>query len=389
MPEEQEQRAAVAITGGAGLIGSRAVEALVSDHRVFVLDAADWPQGEPPPGCELIHVDLTDDGSVAAALEELRERCGGRLASLIHLAAYYDFSGSDSPLYSDLTVEGTRRLLRGLRRDFDVGQFVFSSTLLVMEPVDEEDERLTEESPTEAEWPYPESKLEAEAVLRAERGDIPVVVLRIAGAYDEDGHSPPLGQHIKRIHDKQLESYLFPGDADHGQPYVHLDDVVSCLVKTVERRAALGDFEVFLVAEPDLMSHDELQDTLGELIHGREWPTILVPKTVARTGAWLKEHVLGQEMFIKPWMVALADDHYPVEIGKARRLLEWEPRHRLRETLPEMVRRMKEDPRGWFERNGLVETEEDTEEDIEEAMEAEEERENEEASSPAASGSRS
>ena len=38
--------------------------------------------------------------------------------------------GEPSPKYEEVTVRGTERLLRGLK-DFDVGQFVFSSTMIV------------------------------------------------------------------------------------------------------------------------------------------------------------------------------------------------------------------------------------------------------------------
>jgi nucleoside-diphosphate-sugar epimerase len=63
--------------------------------------------------------------------------------------------------------------------------------------------------------------LEAERVIQEERGSIPAVILRIAGVYNEDCNSIPLAQHISRIYEKRLESYFFPGDADHGQPFVH------------------------------------------------------------------------------------------------------------------------------------------------------------------------
>jgi len=33
-----------------------------------------------------------------------------------HLAAYYDFSGEPSPLYEEITVRGTERVLRALHR---------------------------------------------------------------------------------------------------------------------------------------------------------------------------------------------------------------------------------------------------------------------------------
>jgi nucleoside-diphosphate-sugar epimerase len=43
------------------------------------------------------------------------------VASVVHLAAYFDFSGEEHPLYDKLNVEGTRLLLRALG-DFEVGQ---------------------------------------------------------------------------------------------------------------------------------------------------------------------------------------------------------------------------------------------------------------------------
>jgi nucleoside-diphosphate-sugar epimerase len=211
----------------------------------------------------------------------------------VHLAAYYDFSGKPSHLYQDLTVDGTRRLLRGLQA-FEVDQFVFSSTMLVMKP-SEEGENITEKSPTEAAWDYPQSKLETEQVIHEERGNIKTAILRISGVYDEDCHSIPLAQQITRIFEKKFESMAFPGDLDHGQPYVHLDDLTECIRLVIEARNELREEEVFLIAEPQLMSYGELQETIGNLLYRHEWPTFSVPKTVAKIGAWIKDKVVDRE----------------------------------------------------------------------------------------------
>ena len=88
-------------------------------------------------------------------------------------------------------------------------------------------EVISEESPVEALWDYPRSKIEAETVIARERGDIPAVILRLAGVYDEWGHSPPITQQIARIYESTLESHLFPGDESRGQPFIHLDDAVA------------------------------------------------------------------------------------------------------------------------------------------------------------------
>jgi nucleoside-diphosphate-sugar epimerase len=349
----------VVITGSSGLIGSKLVAAFASNYDVVGLDR-DRPK-EMVAGTDFIECDLTKDDSVAAAFGAVREKHGNRLTSVIHLAAYYDFSGEPSEMYRQLTVEGTARVLREIK-EFETEQFVFSSTILVMEPA-EEGEAITEASPLEDEpWDYPRSKIEAEKLILRERGNISAVILRIAGVYNEEGHAVPIAQQISRIYERQLESYFFPGDASHGQAFVHLDDLVECFKQVIALRRELGPADVFLIAEPEVMSYAELQEQLGELIHGEQWPTIRIPKAVAKAGAWVQEKISGEEAtFIKPWMIDLADDHYPVEIARARERLGWEPQHRLRDALSHMVGRLKENPRAWYEMHHLTPPEDEKE----------------------------
>src|SRR5688572_28852015 len=129
-------------------------------------------------------------------------------------------------------------------------------------------EPVTESSEVEPAWEYPKSKIEAEKIIAAERGSISATILRIAGVYDEDCRVVPIAHQIDRIYRKKLESYLFPGDASHGQAFVHLADLVDFVLQVVARRRQLASHSVFLVAEPEVVSYDDLQDRLGELIHG-------------------------------------------------------------------------------------------------------------------------
>jgi Vitamin K epoxide reductase family len=112
------------------------------------------------------------------------------------------------------------------------------------------------------------------------------------------------------------------------------------------------------------MGYGALQDELGALMHGQdEWTTVRLPKPVAAVGAWLQaklEPVIpdavdgGEAPFIKPFMVAMADDHYALDIRRARELLGWEPRQRLVDWLQRMVEALKKDPAAWYERNGIT-----------------------------------
>jgi nucleoside-diphosphate-sugar epimerase len=179
------------------------------------------------------------------------------------------------------------------------------------------------------------------------------VSLRIAGAYDDGCHSIPHANQIQRVYERKLTSHVFPGDVSHGQAFVHLHDVVEAIVRTVEHRHQLGPEEAFLIGEADTLSYDELQRACGRLIHGEEWETQSIPKALAKTGAWVRDQIPGEEPFIKPWMIDLADDHYALDIGRARTLLGWQPQRSLRETLPRMVSALKRDPLQFYKSNKL------------------------------------
>ncbi|WP_424138223.1 NAD-dependent epimerase/dehydratase family protein [Roseomonas chloroacetimidivorans] len=346
------QKDVVLLTGGSGFIGGALIPRLAgAGFHVVALDRAGPPH--PPPPAEAVDADLTSDESIAAALQRVRERHGGRIAAVVHLAAYYDLSGEPSPLYNKVTVQGTARLLRGLRDlDLEVEQFVFSSTMLVHAPT-EPGRPITEDAPLDPRWAYPESKVRTEALLRAEHGTIPVVLLRIAGVYDDRCHNAFLAQQIARIYEHQLVSRVFPGESEHGQAFLHLDDLAEAVLRVVQRRRDLPPELPLLVGEPETLGYNDVQRIVGETLHDEPWPTAEVPKPLAKAGAWVQTEVLGEEGFIRPWMIDYADDHYEINVGRARALLGWSPRRRLREALPGMVRALRADPTGWYRENRL------------------------------------
>ena len=345
----------VLVTGLGGRIGAAIAQALGEDYTLvgFELRCAEGDE-------HCIATDITSDEALKGSCEKLRARYGSRIASVIHLAAFYDFSGRDDPKYLEVNVRGTERLLRALQA-FEVEQFVYASTMLVHAP-GEPGRPIREDSSLEPKWPYPKSKLAAERAVRERRGKIPAAILRIAGVYTDDGEVPSLAYQIQRIYERHLESRLFPGDPSHGQSFVHLEDLARAIRAVVERRGSLPEEATVLVGEPETLSYAGLQDLIGRAIHGEAWRTRAIPESVAKAGAWLQHRMedvvpdfidRGIEPFIQPFMIPLADDHYELDLSRARKLLGWEPRRSLRETLPVMIERLKRAPAAWYRANKI------------------------------------
>jgi nucleoside-diphosphate-sugar epimerase len=343
------------VTGSSGTIGSAVMRRFAGRFDSVVGFDHEAPK-PPPPDCVHVAVEFASDESVRDGLRILREHHGEHIATVIHLAAYYDFFGEPSTKYDETTVRGTGRLLNGLRDlRFQVEQFVFSSTMLVHRPA-EPGQFINEDWPLEPTWAYPESKVRTEKLIRDDRGDIPAVLLRIAGVYGDRCHSIPLAHQIQRINERQFTSHLYSGSTSHGQSFMHLDDLVDAIEPVVDRRAALPSELPILLGEAEPLSYDEVQHTLARLIHGEHWETLEVPgplAPLAKAGAWVMEKLPGADPFIKPWMIDRANDHYALDITRARTQLGWEPKRSLRETLPKMIEALKADPLAWYRENKL------------------------------------
>lgn len=344
---EAKNKEVIIVTGSSGLIGTHIINRLAKDYQLIGLDK----KGNPNPAreAECITFDITSKESIKAGMERIRFAYGSKIASVIHLAAYYDFSGKPSPLYDKVTVQGTDNFLQALQ-SFEVDQFIFSSTNLIYKPTTP-GQKINEDCPIAPNWDYPESKADTEQIIHEKRGDTHAVLLRLAGVYDDDCHSIPISHQIQRIYEEQFTSHFYSGDTSHGNVFLHMDDLVESLVKTVEKRKELPEEITINIGEPETPSYEALQQRIGKLIHGEDWETYEVPESLAKVGSWGMN--LFGDPFIKPWMIDRADDHYELDITRAKEVLGWEPRHRLLDTLPVMIEKLKANPEAWYKENKL------------------------------------
>ncbi len=340
----------VIVTGSSGRIGSAVVKRLGDQYRIvgFELLKALYASANE----ELVPVDISSDESVVQAFNHIRHFYGDHIKSVIHLAAYYSFRDEHSDNYEKITVQGTRRLLQALQK-FEVGQFIFSSTMLVHAPC-QVDQVINEDWPLLPKWDYPKSKVRTEQVIHEERGNIPTVILRIAGVYDDRCHSIPIANQIQRIYEHQLTSHFFAGDPSHGASFLHMDDLVEAIAMAVEKRKELPPETTLLIGEPKTLSYNFLQNRISHLLEGKDLKTIPIPKWFAMFGSWLQNQTpFMPESFIKPWMIPFADDHYALDISRAKKLLGWEPKRTLEESLPKMIELLKSETPRFYKENQL------------------------------------
>jgi dTDP-L-rhamnose 4-epimerase len=113
----------VLVTGGAGFVGSRAVEALLdAGHDVRVLDAA---AAAADPAVDVVRADLRDPDATASALAGVDAVC--HHAGMVGLGV--DFGDvCDYVSHNDL---GTAVLLRALAARRFAGRFVLASSMVV------------------------------------------------------------------------------------------------------------------------------------------------------------------------------------------------------------------------------------------------------------------
>lgn len=349
----ENQLEKIMITGSSGLVGQAVIKELSKKFFIVGLDQKK-PKKTTPSNFKHFDIDFSSDKNINEVLKKIRNEIGHQIASVIHLATYYDFTGEPNPKYDIVTVQGTSKLLQGLQvQEFNVEQFIFASTLLVHEPT-EPGKAINEDSPVNPKWPYPESKVKTEKVLFEKHGSIPLVILRMAGVYDDECHSLPISDQIRRIYERWFLSHFFPGNRTHGQSFVHLDDLVEAFLKTVEQRKKLPNELVLLIGEPETYSYGDLQEAIGCAIYKKLWTTIRIPERLAQVGAWVRQRLPVQEApLMNPTLIPFADDHYEINIDRAKKFLGWTPKHSLMKTIPKMVQALKAGPVKWYQENKI------------------------------------
>ncbi len=101
----------IVVTGASGFLGRQLLGLLRRRHHVLAVDRRALAESEMAhhPRVEWYQVDLCDREAVEATVACIA--AGGGAQVLIHLAAYYDYTGEEHPEYQRTNVDALRILL--------------------------------------------------------------------------------------------------------------------------------------------------------------------------------------------------------------------------------------------------------------------------------------
>ena len=242
----------IAVTGGAGFIGSHLVDRLIADgHEVVVID--NLSAGKKEYINEKAH--FTEKDIRKDISDELKD-----VETIFHLAADPDVRVSAiTPKNSfDVNVAGTFSVLESCRKA-DVKRFVFPSTSTVYGEA--------KVIPTPEKYPcapisnYGASKLACEAYVSSYAASYGIrgTVLRLANIFGERSTHGVMFDFYNKLK-KDPNSLEILGDGKQDKSYLHVSDCVDAFLATWKLQTA--QYDVFNVGSQEKHNVDELANTM-------------------------------------------------------------------------------------------------------------------------------
>ena len=321
----------VALTGATGYTGSRLLAALLArGHEVRALVRPS--SRRPEAGATWVEGDLRDDAAASRLVEGAD--------AVVHVAAVYRTAGHPDSYYREVNVGGTERLLEAAAGS-GVRRFVHTSTVGVHGHV--RNPPADESSPIDPGDIYQVTKAQAEAralAFHRERG-LPVVVVRPAAIY-----GPGETRLLKLFRAIARGRYAIVGSGRAFYHPVYIDDLVDGYLLALERPQAVG--EAFILGGPRYLTQSELAALIARHTGGRVLP-FHVPAAPLRLAGAVVEAVcvpLGLEPPLHRRRVEFWTKSRAFSIGKARRVLGYEPKVDVDEGVARTARAYRE--AGWL-----------------------------------------
>jgi dihydroflavonol-4-reductase len=236
-------------------------------------------QGLAAAGIEVLRAPIDEVARHPAALEGID--------AVIHLAAAQHEMNVPDAHFRKVNVEGTEALLDAAKRA-GVSRFVHGSTIGVY---GDREGTLDEATPTGPDNIYGITKLEAERLVMARQGELPVVAIRISETY-----GPGDRRLLKLFKAIKKGRFFLIGPGRNLHHPVYIEDLAAGLLLAAEHPAAPGG--VFVLPGRDVVTTDEMVAAVARAV-GREPPRLRAPLWPFMTAATVLERVL-RPMGIQP-----------------------------------------------------------------------------------------
>jgi nucleoside-diphosphate-sugar epimerase len=185
---------------------------------------------------------------------------------VVHLAAAQHESHMPAAYFRSVNVDVVRQLLEECR-SAGIRRFVYGSTMGVYG--DGSQQQLDEQSELRPENPYQETKLEAEALVRARACDFDTAIVRIAETY-----GPGDWRLLKLFRALERGQFFMIGPGTNRRQCIHVNDLVRGLWLAAEHPAAVG--ETFIMAGREVMTTNEMVERIATALD-RKPPRMKVP----------------------------------------------------------------------------------------------------------------
>jgi nucleoside-diphosphate-sugar epimerase len=333
----------IVVTGASGFVGRLLVTLLRRYHQVVAVDRRALSASEMAdhPNVEWYQVDLCDREAVDGTMACIA--AGGGAQVLLHLAAYYDYSGGEHPEYQRTNVDALRILLDAARR-LSLEHFVLASSVAAC-PFSRPGHPITETTPPEGSH-----------MLAGFTGSFTPLIVRFAALFSDWCEYPPLQVLLDTWLSTRWDARILAGRGASAIPYLHVRDAAFFMMRLLERRHQLAPLEVLIAGEDGAVSHLDLYRAATTYAEGRSRSAIYIPRPLCKPGLWLRDlagRALGSRPFERTWMADYVDRRMEIDASRTRQRLGWSPNERLGllTRLPFLIERRRDNPMEWYRRN--------------------------------------
>ena len=342
------------ITGASGFIGRNLLAALKDHYQIYAIARRHQLDCDAPihPNIQWIQLDINDKESMVKVFQKIK--LSGGVDYLVHLAAYYDFTGEDHDLYWRTNVDGFKNIIEQSIA-INVKRIVFTSSLVACE-FPAIGEFLTENSPANGSHIYSRVKRVAEAMLKEVSSIIPSCIIRLPAIFSDCCEYPPLFVFLETWLSRGLFSRILGGNGKSAVPYLHIRNLTRFIKMLIPQLDSLANCEILICSDDRPISHLQLFQRATQTHLNREIQPVFFPKILCRAGLHARDiwgRLSGNKPFERPWMADYIDLECRVDSSRTRAKIGWEvnPRYDILRRMTFMLEKRKSDSPAWYDLN--------------------------------------